>query len=200
MPNGKPKARHTKRFPRATENQSKKVQARLIANCRTLDSTLKAVASCSSVLKTARFILAAIRPRSPILESSQSITLFERRLNQINSTIPAASKMTRTKPAARVRLRSSAEPVAGFSHSKLRAKIETTVIVSYKRSIMIVTNDAAGRTRLSRIGSTTGLTISPARPINKTAPNPTVVATHTSRRLALVRGVRKACQRIARQR
>src|SRR5438105_7740776 len=101
MANGKQKARHTRRFTSATENQSKRVQARLIANCLTLDNTLKAVASCSSVLKSARFNLAAVCPRSPILESSQSMTLFERRLNQIKTMIPAASRMTSNKQIGR---------------------------------------------------------------------------------------------------
>ncbi len=70
-------------------------------------------------------------------------------------------------------------------------------MLSYRRSTMIVTKAAAGLTRFSRIARTTGRTTSPARPIVNTAPNPTVVAIQTSRRLAFVKGDRNARQRIA---
>ena len=136
-----------------------------------------------------------------IFLSSQPITLWERRLNQISNAMATPKKATSSQPTMRARLKSAAVPGAALNHSKLTAKNKTTAIMSYKRSTMMVTKDAAGRTRLSRIGSTAGRTTSamPAQPAS-TAPNPTVVAIHTSRRLAFVSGARNACQRRARQR
>jgi len=128
------------------------------------------------------------------------MALSDLRLNQISRPIAAANKVTNPKPIIRAFANSVADPSDGFNHSKLIAKIKTTVMVSYKRSIMMVTNAAAGRTRGSRIGKTTGRTTSPARPTNSTVPKPTVVAIQTSRRLDFVRGARKACHRMARKR
>ena len=121
----------------------------------------------------------------------------ERRLNQISTAIPKIRKTRNSKPAIRARPKSDAISGAGLNHNKLTAKNKTTVMLSYRRSTMIVTKAAAGLTRLSRIAKTTGRTISPARPIVSTAPNPTVVAIQTSRRLAFVKGVRNARHRIA---
>src|SRR6476660_3465702 len=63
---------------------------------------------------------------------------------------------------------------------------------------MMVTIETLGRTRGSRIGSTTGLTTSPARPIRNTVPKPTVVAANRSANRDGTKGRNRAPHRNAR--
>jgi hypothetical protein len=62
----------------------------------------------------------------------------------------------------------------------------------------MVTIETLGRTRGSRIGRTTGLTTSPARPIRNTVPKPTVVAANRSANRDGTKGRNRAPHRNAR--
>src|SRR4030095_2273663 len=65
------------------------------------------------------------------------------------------------------------------------------------RSTIMVTIAALGLTRSSRIGKTTGRTTSPALPIKKTVPKPTVVAAKRSAKRDDTNGRSNAPQRKA---
>src|SRR5258706_5365325 len=106
--------------------------------------------------------------------------------------------MTIAAPDMGMRVDSERELPGGENHRRLKAKIRATEIKSYSRSIMMVTKDAAGFTRLSRIGSTNGRTTSPKRPIVNIAANPTVVAIQISLKVVVTRGARKTPHRSAR--
>ena len=164
-------------------------------NSRASTSILSAVANCSSVCVTPCERRFGMKELCESFLSSQPIALFERRLNHARPAIPRAESARRATPAMRTFPNVASSPAGGVIHKRQSANRTTTAIESHNRSIIMVTNDAAGRTRESRIGSTTGLTTSPARPKRKTAPKPTVVATKSSLRLAGVSGNRSARQR-----
>src|SRR5581483_11385857 len=198
-PNGIPKARHTRRFAKAIDPQRSSDQKILIVNNLMSERTFNAAASCSSVLRRACLILLLNGEWALKRSSIQPMAEAERFSNQISRPTATMSPATKPNPIIRARPRCAALSAVGFNQSRFSANTSITVIVSYKRSIMIVTNDAAGLTRSSRIGRTTGRTTSPARPTSSTAPNPTVVATQTALSFAGVNGLRNARQRIARQ-
>ena len=200
MPNGKPNARKTIKFATATENQSRTDQPIVIARPRGLESTPKAVASCSSVLRIASLIRRARRDCAFILTSSQLITVFDCRRNQIRKTTATITILTSRIPILLVRAICSAVPPTGVNQRRFKAKNRKTEAVSYNRSTRIVTNEAAGRTRRSRMVSTAGRTTSPARPSVSTAPNPTVVAIQTSRTVVFASGASNARHLSARHR
>src|SRR6266536_2162002 len=151
------------------------------------------------MLSTARLNRCGTRGQTSNFLSSQVITVRDRRLKKTSAKTTEPKTIKKAHPTSRICERSEADMPDGRNHKRFKAKINTTVIESYNRSTMIVTNDAAGLTRRSRIGKTTGRTTSPARPINSTAPKPTVVAIQIWLSLAGVNGASSACQRTARQ-
>ena len=123
-PKGIPKARQTSRFAMQTVPHITTDQKTVIANRRTLDRTVNAVANCSRVLKIACLTLARRADREFIRRSSQPITVCERFLNQISRLTATISKTTRTAPAIRARAKSVPRRLR-FQPNKLRRRVKT---------------------------------------------------------------------------
>ena len=102
-------------------------------------------------------------------------------------------------PASLIEANSASRPSGVRKNIRLIEKNAINDARSKTRSTKIVTNAALGLIRLSRIGSHIGRTISPARPTNRIAVNPTVVVANRSRILASTIGLSSTLHLTARK-
>src|SRR5215831_16997115 len=124
-----PKARQTSMFAATTDPQSTNDQKMVVPSSRASERTLKAVASCSSVLNKPRLTLDTNPDFEGIRLSSQSISAADRRLNQMRKATPTTSSERKLNPMIRAQPNSAAALV-GLNHSRFSENISTTVIVS----------------------------------------------------------------------
>src|SRR6266478_6704741 len=99
------------------------------------------------MLRTARFSRPGTRGQTSNFRSSQAITVRDRRRKRTSAKTAEHKTIKKAHPTSRMYKRSEAGMPDGRNHKRFNAKMNTTVIESYNRSTMIVTNDAAGLTR-----------------------------------------------------